>query len=280
MFVEGSLFWVLSIYLRYYVFNVICLLGTISVSYAFLRFIPTLSLTERQFQLNKLFYAIVVSYLLILLLSAAYISHQLDWSIVPEISKALKFCLTKYHVVILSIVGIIGLLLNIIIIKVITPLRWSDFGLRKPEVRIWVIIGLVFASIIVIFITSYFWIYLTGLSSSDAQHVSEYLKSLALSWSIFYLTRIVIISPIIEEVFFRGVIFSTLREVMGIKIGLVLQAVLFAFIHGEINAVFPIFVSGLVLAYVYYRTRSILPSIIIHSFQNISVIVISLRLGT
>ncbi len=260
-------------------FPVICLFGTISIAYAVLRFIPKLSLTERQFQLNKLFYAIAVSYLLILILSAAYISYQLDWSLVPEISNALRFFYTKYHLIILGLSAPIGLLLSVIIIKVISPLKWSDFGLRKPEVRIWVIIGLVFASIIVTLITGYLWVYLTGVSYSHTQLISEYLKPLDFSWLILCLIYIVAVTPIIEEIFFRGVIFPTLREVMGIKIGLVLQAVIFAIIHGEINAWFPIFVSGLVLAYVYYRTRSILPSIIIHSFQNIYVFVISLRLG-
>ena len=279
MFAKSSLFWILFLYLKSYMFPVICLLGTISIAYAFLRFVPTLSLTERQFQLNKLFYAIVVSFLLILVLSAAYISHQLDWSLVPEISNALRFFYTKYHLIILSVSPTIGFLLSVIIIKVISPLNWSDFGLRKPEVRIWVIIGLVFASIIVILITGYIWVYLTGLSYYHTQLISEYLKPLDFSWLIIYLIYIVIISPIIEEIFFRGVIFSTLREVMGIRIGLVLQAVLFAVIHGEINVLFPQFVSGLVLAYVYYRTRSIFPSIIIHSLQNTYVVGISLRLG-
>jgi membrane protease YdiL (CAAX protease family) len=82
----------------------------------------------------------------------------------------------------------------------------------------------------------------------------------------------VIILPIIEEIFFRGVIFSALTEVSGIKIGLILQAILWAVIYFDISALPIRFVSGLVLAYVYYRSKSLLPSIVIHSLLNILII--------
>ncbi|MBN1253859.1 MAG: CPBP family intramembrane metalloprotease [Deltaproteobacteria bacterium] len=162
----------------------------------------------------------------------------------------------------------IGYLLSVLIVKATLPLKWSDFGLRKPAVKIWVVIGFVLAGLVLPIITGYVWAYLSGLSY-DIQIFVDAVKSLKLLWVILFMMVVVIISPIIEEIFFRGMIFSTLTEVSGIKIGLILQAILWAVIDSDISALPIRFVSGLVLAYVYYRSKSLLPSIVIHSLLNI-----------
>ena len=132
MFDEGSIFWVFSIVLRYYVFHIIWLMVTISVAYGILRFAPNLALPVRQFQLNKLFYAIIASQIIMLFISAIYVSHHHNWSLQPHAVYAVRFYSTPYHFIIIGTFSEIALLLCILIIKATSPLKWSDFGLRKP----------------------------------------------------------------------------------------------------------------------------------------------------
>lgn len=78
----------------------------------------------------------------------------------------------------------------------------------------------------------------------------------------------VIAAPILEEILFRGLIFESCAERWGRGVGLVLSALLFGVIHIVPVQVINAFVVGLILGYVYLRTRSLLSVIIIHAFNN------------
>ncbi len=76
------------------------------------------------------------------------------------------------------------------------------------------------------------------------------------------------IGPIVEEIFFRGFCYPAFRKKWGAKWAMVLSSAFFASIHGSIFAFFPIFVLGMVLAYVYEKSNSLVPSIVIHVVHN------------
>lgn len=78
----------------------------------------------------------------------------------------------------------------------------------------------------------------------------------------------VVAAPILEEILFRGVIFESCAERWGRGVGLVVSALLFGVIHIIPVQVINAFVVGLILGYVYLRTRSLLSVIIIHAFNN------------
>jgi len=75
------------------------------------------------------------------------------------------------------------------------------------------------------------------------------------------------IAPFAEEVLFRGLIFGGLAQRMPVAIAAAISALLFALAHG-LNVVAPIFVLGLGLAWVYYRTRSLWAAMLTHSIVN------------
>ena len=70
-----------------------------------------------------------------------------------------------------------------------------------------------------------------------------------------------------EEFLFRGAIFSALKP-YGKMPTIFITAVLFAFMHQNIEQLLYTFAAGLVLAWVVYETGSIWSSIIIHLFNN------------
>ncbi len=82
----------------------------------------------------------------------------------------------------------------------------------------------------------------------------------------------VIVAPIAEEVFFRGVALNAWTREYGARRAIVGSAVLFALIHGSLIAVLPIFGLGVALAAVYRRTGNLASSIALHAtFNGISV---------
>ncbi len=84
-----------------------------------------------------------------------------------------------------------------------------------------------------------------------------------------------IIPPICEEVLFRGLIFNGLRKSHSDVFAVVFSALLFALMHGSLEQlVFP-FIMGMVFAIIVLRTGSIVPSILVHMFNNVFAIVFS-----
>lgn len=78
----------------------------------------------------------------------------------------------------------------------------------------------------------------------------------------------VLIAPICEEVFFRSFVFSGLRNGMTLTISIVFSALIFGVAHGDFGSFAVLFIIGLALALVRWRTRSIWPGIFLHILNN------------
>ena len=88
------------------------------------------------------------------------------------------------------------------------------------------------------------------------------------------LTRVLIGSvvvfwgPFAEEVFFRGFLLGGLIASLGEARAAVASAAVFAVAHLMVGSMIPLFITGLMLAWLYLRTRSIWPPLAAHSAQN------------
>jgi membrane protease YdiL (CAAX protease family) len=78
----------------------------------------------------------------------------------------------------------------------------------------------------------------------------------------------IVVAPVVEELFFRGFVFSGLRERYGWSKAGLISAGLFALIHLQPLAVIPIFILGMIFAYLYHRSGSIWPAVIMHVLTN------------
>lgn len=78
----------------------------------------------------------------------------------------------------------------------------------------------------------------------------------------------VLLAPIAEETFLRGFIFAGIAKRFGYGWGALISALIFSVAHLQPGALLPIFILGLMLAWVYIRTGSIWPCILIHSAYN------------
>ncbi|MFH1854454.1 MAG: CPBP family intramembrane glutamic endopeptidase [Candidatus Omnitrophota bacterium] len=77
-----------------------------------------------------------------------------------------------------------------------------------------------------------------------------------------------VFGPIIEEVFFRGFMYSAMRKRFGIVAAVFLSASIFSFLHTNIIGFLPIMVLGALLAYLYETTGSLVSSIAVHIMHN------------
>ncbi|MEA1959525.1 MAG: type II CAAX endopeptidase family protein [Chloroflexota bacterium] len=78
----------------------------------------------------------------------------------------------------------------------------------------------------------------------------------------------VVVAPLAEETFFRGFIFQGLRKRFGYGWGVFISALLFSLAHLQPGALVPIFFLGLMLAWLYAKTKSIWPCIFAHFVYN------------
>ena len=76
------------------------------------------------------------------------------------------------------------------------------------------------------------------------------------------------ITPLSEEIFFRGFIFGGLKARLGPWGAVVASALVFSAFHFSLGAFIPIFITGFLLAWLYWRTGSLWAAIGAHAGQN------------
>ncbi len=93
-------------------------------------------------------------------------------------------------------------------------------------------------------------------------------RAIALLDPILVVVAIVILAPLAEEVFFRGVVFNAFLREGGRWWAFIGSAALFSLIHLSLVSLVPIFLLGLALAWVYDRTGSLLAPMAMHATVN------------
>lgn len=79
---------------------------------------------------------------------------------------------------------------------------------------------------------------------------------------------VIVIGPLAEELFFRGFIFPAITKRFGLFLGATGNSLVFAVFHIDPVIYLPTFVAGLILTFLYIKTRSLAGSFIAHGAQN------------
>ncbi|HHD2752371.1 TPA: lysostaphin resistance A-like protein [Clostridium perfringens] len=87
--------------------------------------------------------------------------------------------------------------------------------------------------------------------------------------SILALVIVIVLIPIFEEIFFRGVIFGFLRDNYKFPVALIVQALVFGIAHGNLVQGTYAFILGLFLGAIFYYTNSLYASIVSHITYNL-----------
>ncbi len=134
-------------------------------------------------------------------------------------------------------------------------------------VALWAFVGVVVQLVVIPLV------YIPLSSMIDAEEVGdaaeELIETAATPVDIGLLfLMIVIIAPIVEELFFRGTVLPAIMDRLGVWPAIVISSVWFAASHLQAIQFPGLLVVGLVLAYCRIRTRSLVPAIALHMAFN------------
>ena len=128
----------------------------------------------------------------------------------------------------------------------------SGFGLCVPAVMA--------ASLI----TSLF----TGHQPMSSNPILDIAGQSSASELIMLMVMATLITPVYEELYFRGLLFGTQRELFTPLWAGTISAAIFAMAHGDLQGTLPLFALGSIFAFLYQKTGSLWPGIISHALWN------------
>ena len=145
---------------------------------------------------------------------------------------------------------------------------WGALGFRSFDIkRALILVAVVLIASIAINLL-YEWI-LTSFGAEPVQPMPFAPEATQGPVNIAILSFLAVgVAPFAEEAFFRGFVFSGFGKRFGYGWGAVLSALLFALAHLQLGALVPIFILGLLLAWLYWRTRSLWACILTHLAYN------------
>ncbi|MEK4662946.1 type II CAAX endopeptidase family protein [Priestia sp. FSL H7-0729] len=152
-------------------------------------------------------------------------------------------------------------------------LSWREVGVKGVPLRdwwrivLWLLI-LIILSVMAVYLTSFFGNTVdNSKTESLQQNVTLFTIALGIVSAGF-------VSPLYEEIFYRGFIYRWLRTRIRMRWAIVISALIFTLAHfPTINAMPVNFISGVVFAWTYERTGSVVPGMIVHgAFNTIAVV--------
>jgi membrane protease YdiL (CAAX protease family) len=178
-----------------------------------------------------------------------------------------------------GILGELGLLATVAV--------WLRWGKREPlrllalpskpmgdvGIGFGVGVGLLFVNGIVAVATRAIAEALLGHSASPPPPQTDILSG---AWVIPAALLIVVLAPVCEETLFRGFLYQGLRRKFKVAGSVLISAALFADVHVYLLRIPSIFASGILLALLFERRRSILASIVAHMTLNGAVVALYL----
>lgn len=142
------------------------------------------------------------------------------------------------------------------------PLRALGFANFRPSV-LGVGAGLLFA--VYMFNAVYAYL-LDGFGLRVQTDLTPVVQELSTVWPLFFAT--VVVAPVTEEVFFRGFVFAGLRARYDWRWAALISSVLFAAAHLQLTFFIPAFLLGFLFAFLYQKSNSIWPGLILHAVVN------------
>ena len=108
------------------------------------------------------------------------------------------------------------------------------------------------------------------LVSMFPDDIAEYVKLFTSGNMWVTLIVTVVFAPILEEVFFRGILLKDMSISWGPRTGIIISALIFAALHFNMVQAVPAFLMGLLMGYIYiYTHRGLSTVIVIHMINNL-----------
>ncbi len=107
------------------------------------------------------------------------------------------------------------------------------------------------------------------IGDQDLSGPARELAERAHGWGVIvFVIMVVVVAPITEELFFRGLVFGALSRIMPAWAAIGVSALIFAAVHLQLLQSIALFLLGAVLAFLVHRTGRLGPAIIAHAAFN------------
>ena len=195
-----------------------------------------------------------------------------------------------YYILFVKYNGIFGILLFLLFIiifylfyskdlKIIFTYKKLNFSViikgmiyLSSITMIYYIISFIFDNSFLFNFFKYFNDILTGKKNITVYDILVLEKLQRPRFEPFMLIGTVIIGPIFEEIFYRGLLYNKLKEISNAFIAVFISSILFAFLHmpgyGFNIKMFSLVLDGILLTYCYEKTNNIYVPILVHSINN------------
>jgi membrane protease YdiL (CAAX protease family) len=175
-----------------------------------------------------------------------------------------------FTILVLTIQSMVTWLILYVLVVRFGAQPWAALGLR-PAPRVWFTRAAVLAVAAVPLVGGINLLLTLILGETVRNPQLEALAPQGFTWHGL-LTSVItagLIAPIFEELVFRGLLFSWLRGRLAFAPAAGLSAAAFALAHGLPILMPALFAVGLLLAFVYEKSRSLWPTILVHCVFNI-----------
>ena len=151
------------------------------------------------------------------------------------------------------------------------PLPWALAGFTKPRTSLRASVMLAAAALVCSLGFAQLYTMAALALGWDFLMPPEIPDGLLLpgGWVVFSALALAVWTPIAEETFFRGFVQRGLTNRWRLLPALVVSAAVFAALHLAPALLLPVFVTGLLLGFLYHRTGSLWPCIAVHAAQNL-----------
>ncbi|WP_339230369.1 type II CAAX endopeptidase family protein [Oceanobacillus sp. FSL K6-2867] len=154
---------------------------------------------------------------------------------------------------------------------------WDAVGIRRFSRKYW---KLIIVSTIVLIAASILIVILMELVHIGAENSKTEALQQDITWFTFSIGFIsaAIISPIYEEIFYRGFLYKWFRVKWGVGAGMLCSSFIFTIVHLPTYNTLPVnFASGIIFAWTYEKSGSVLPAMIVHGvFNGLAIILTAL----
>jgi len=146
---------------------------------------------------------------------------------------------------------------------------WADLGFSSVNLtHIFVLPALVLFTSLTL--TSIYFLIVNGLGlGALSPPFSQFPDGLLLGGAKWSMALILVLwAPLAEETFFRGFLLQGLAPQTGLVWSVVISSAVFSVSHGMVGLLIPAFISGILLGWLFLRTRCIWSCCIAHALQN------------
>jgi len=147
--------------------------------------------------------------------------------------------------------------------------RWQDLGVKTFQPRWLAVVGGLYIVQVIAMIAVFALVelLLPQVNLDEKQSVLEFGLQ-GWGWWLSFVSTVVI-APVLEEIMFRGIMFTALTSRWRVWLAAIVSSLAFAFLHGQVNVGIYTFIFGLLLCWLYRKSRSIVPGIILHFLNNL-----------